>query len=59
MMILSFFGVGGGPDGLPRFEATAMATFAQSWLLLEVAPSAWKRFRQQMDQPLDPPLDGG
>jgi hypothetical protein len=59
MMILSFFGVRGGPDGLPRFEATAVATFALSWLFLEVAPSAWKRFRHQMQQPLDPPLDGG
>lgn len=47
------------PRGFPRFEATAIATFALSWLLLEVAPSAWRRFRHHMEQPLDPPLDGG
>jgi hypothetical protein len=45
MMILSVFGVRGGPDGMPAFGATALATFLLWWLVLELGPSVLKKRR--------------
>jgi hypothetical protein len=47
-MILSFVGVRGGPDGMPRFDALAVTSFLLCWGFLELAPSAWRRLKVEM-----------
>jgi hypothetical protein len=47
MMILSLFGVHGGPDGLPAFGPTAAVTFVLWWVALTAAPSLWRRFKSR------------
>jgi len=43
MLILSVFGVHGGPDGMPDFTKTAILTLLLWWGALDFGPAAWKR----------------
>ena len=42
-LILSLFGVHGGPDGMPDFQSTAVVTFFLSWMAIDFGPAVWKR----------------
>lgn len=46
-LILSLFGVRGGPDGMPGFEETAILTFLLWWVALDFGPSAWRWLRRR------------
>jgi hypothetical protein len=60
MVILSFLGVRGGPDGMPAFEAVAFLTFVLSCVFLEAAPAVWGRLKGEMQrQRLETPIDPG